>query len=445
MTKIPDKNIEPGGNTPIKTGEGNFLYCDYNDPSIKRCAFHIYRIDGKSVLGNKNEWIIYGSRQKNSYERLMSNDFFAPRFEWFEEEEEEIKVAFDVSFHGSTRISCRDHVLILQKGDFEINLYWDEEKNKKNKNHSVRIFAEFTETAPLSRTEDVPFKLAVKYMKKFANESVEDKGTYQEESRNKKGKLTIVKSEEIKLKDFHESFCAPGILAKLGSHYPKSTKHKIDIQEKKTFKRGYYYEPEEILTFLRDKKLIPKDVFYDGIVTPGEYKNMYDKAKSTVEGLVDFFTDIAKFRKNFATGYLEKFIKWGYEEWRKNNYAHRFYREEYTKALLHLNGFNNEKKKERKRNFDKWFASHYGTVPKGQDYINMKQELQKEKDEYDNKPRDEQYADHPMKGRMLESLLDNLRMLEGKYERELGNFKKLEAKTSSYLEIGGENCPYTMF
>lgn len=368
------KNSALPKKTEIEVGTGNFLSAELTNFTEKKCKFFVYRIDDESKkLGDKKEWEFRGrEKSKGVFE---SDDYFDPRLSWFDEDEEEIKVALDISVAGG-RVSGREQVLIIKRGDIQINLYWGEVTGGI-KNSQVRVYAEYSKNVQVnSALADgrIMFPIFITDPQSANHSPLEDtflgqpiRGHYRgnadyvsfSESLKNENKVDVVESRVINLNNFFAHFCSVTLKATIkGGHY-KTVKYqkKNDISETKIFRRQYYFEGKDVLSFFQDQYFIPTPQYE---VPPlSEYAlDVYD----TYEVVLDvydfgkyFLEEIGPFLRGLLKGFLVKgleiiagelFMKYG-----KSLFKHKYYKEEINRAL---NYYSNRKRK-RKADFESWF------------------------------------------------------------------------------------------
>ena len=375
-------NSESPKETIIEVGTNATLICYYDDPSENKCIFHLYRLDGK-LIDNKKEIVYKGATLGgiyNSYEKL------SPKFSWFDKEDEEIRIAFDVSFSGN-RIPCKDQILVIKKGEVEINLFWGETKNI-SANQEIKVYAEYSENAQVNSSiaegGSIYFPIYIEKPKDAKHKGLEEIGfagkgtqrgyytgdadyaTWSETFDDSSEDYITVGSRTIRFKQFYEHFCKFTLKATIeGGHHTWKDDVK-DLGETKNFKRHWFYPPKAVLQFYIDANILPKPIS-DG-------KNIIEKileAKDivdTIKGLVGLAEDIIK--RRWATilgGYvgdkvsekiLNPILNDIYTNYEEANFKYRYFKAEIDKALTTYN--ETESKSERRRMFRLWFEKHNG-------------------------------------------------------------------------------------
>jgi len=449
------KNPNP---TYLEVGKLAFLYCELINFKAEKCVFYIYRVDGlNKKIDNKKEIIIHGEKNYNGYSldenvtELKSIQPVSPKLSWFEEDEEEIKAAFDIEVNGS-RIKSKDHTLIIKKGDITMNLYWGEEY-KESEKQKVRIYNEYlTRKVDRNYPNDIGYhskfrfeinRISPKLIHPYSNWKYSGSLKIYEESRNnrkRKGIFIIAESEEIDLTHFFEYFCEVNLLPKLldTDYQMRGENFQADKEELKTFKRDHLKSGKEILFFLREKELIP-DLFYDNILTQNEAM-AHLKEIEAIKSAISDIKDIIKNRSlhGFAISRLQDFAGLLYKNWKDSNYEHVFFKAEYGIAIRYLK----QTKPERKEIFNKWLESKMGMLPGSTEFNNRSIEIQNQVDSFNALPPALQDRSYELYLNARVSILNE--MIEN-FQKFQKMFETIELSTTTFLEKSAKKTNYKFY
>lgn len=442
--------------TYLEVGKLAFLHCDLMNLDTETCTFYIYRIDDttKKIDGQK-EIIIQGEKDYNGYSlnenvtELKSIQPVSPKLSWFDKDEEEIKAAFDIEVKG-TRVKSNDHALIIKKGNITINLYWGEEY-RESEIQKVRIYAEYLiREADLNYPNDLgyPDKFQFKINRKsptlihpITNWRHSSSETVYEEDRNnrkRKGRFIIAESGEINLTEFFEYFCQVNLLPELldTDYTMRSDDFYPDKEELKIFKRDFLYSAEEVLLFLRKKKLIP-EIYYDDVMTHNEVMSLFDQINK-MQGYVDDVKKIIKKRdpRSFFLSRVEDLFKEMEKTANKSEHKYVFFKDEYRLTIRHLKRTENQ----RIQQFENWLQSMMRIHPHSPEfkekYLDVSIRIKKYND-LDPRLRDERY------GRILNSRINIYNDIIDEYNSFVSDFKTLERATEYFLEKAMDNVDFS--
>ncbi|MHA7059021.1 hypothetical protein ACWGOQ_0017480 [Aquimarina sp. M1] len=432
--------------THLEVGKLAFLHCDLINFKTETCTFYIYRTDFiNKKIDNQREIIIQGEKNYNGHSldknvtELKSIQPISPKLSWFEEDEDEIKAAFDVEVKG-TRIKSNDHTLIIKKSDITINLYWGEEY-KESEKQKVRIYAEYLRNGSnVSYHSKFKFKLKRTSQASFYGQKLNKYKEVFEESRRSRKKterFIVAESEPIEINYFLKYFCEVGILPELlDTDYTMQRKNfKADKEELKTFKRDHLKGGEEILFFLREKELIP-DLFYDNLVTKNEFKAYLKEIEEIMSAISDV-KDIIKERSlhGFAVSRLQDFANLLYKSWKDSKYRHVFFKAEYGIAIRYLK----RTKLERKKMFENWLEREMGMLPGSTEFNNKHTEIQNQVNDFNALApalQDKSY------GLYLNARVGSFNEMIENFQRFQEMFETIEQSTSNFLEKAAKKTNY---
>jgi len=442
--------------TYLEVGKLAFIHCDLMNLDTENCTFYIYRIDDLTKkIGDQKEIIIQGEKNYNgssldeNVTELRSIQPVSPKLSWFDKDEEEIKAAFDVEVNG-TRVKSNDHILIIKKGNITINLYWGEEY-RESKRQKVRIYAEY-----LIREVDLNYPNDIGYISKFRfkinrtspkldNPVVNwrhssSETVYEEDRKNRKrkGRFIIAESGEIDLTSFFEYFCQVNLLPELldTDYTMRSDDFNPDKEELNVFKRDFLYSAEEVLLFLRKKKLIP-EIYYDDVITKNEVMLVFDQINK-FKGYVDDVKEIIKKRdpRSFLLSRVEDLFKEMEKTANKSEHKYVFFKDEYRLTIRHLK----RTETQRIQQFENWLQSRMRIYPHSDDFKDKYKEVKTKIAKYNALPpvlRDKQY------GLYLNSRINIYYDVINTYNSLLSDFKTLEKATEYFLEKARDNVPFS--
>ncbi len=433
--------------TNLEVGKLAFLHCDLMNFDTESCTFYIYRIDDPSKnIGGQRELTIQGKKNNNGHSldenvtELKSIQPVSPKLSWFEEDEEEIKAAFDIEVNG-TRIKSNDHTLIIKKGDITINLFWGEEY-RESERQKVRIYAEYlrngTDVAYHSKFK---FKLKRTSHASFYGQKLNKYKEVFEESRRSRKKteeFIVAESEPIEINYFLKYFCEVNILPELldTDYKMRGKKFQADKEELKTFKRDHLKGGEEILFFLREKELIP-DLFYDNLITENEFK-AHLKEIEAIRSAISDIKDIIKNRSlhGFALSRLQDFANLLYKNWKDSKYIHVFFKDEYGIAIRYLN----RTKPKRKKLFENWLESKMGMLPGSIEFNNRRTEIQNQVNDFNALPHILQDRSYKL---YLNARVSSLNEMIENFQKFQKMFETIEQSTTNFLKDAAKKTHYT--
>ncbi|WP_299440427.1 hypothetical protein [uncultured Aquimarina sp.] len=348
-------NEAPPKETIIEVGKPKHLRCDYFDPLVQTCQFKVYRKDHKDLDGQP--YFILSASGLGSF---RSDTPVKPKFTWFDKNEEEIKLVFDVIFSDKT-IPCTDQILIIKKGNSDLNVYWEGGEGEMTSS-PLRVFAEFSIHSNLDIGNKILFKIDRTQPKDYYSLASNQK--VYEELRTTKNDIVTIRSEPIDTDYFFKWFCVSSLNISFIQGFRDPVIYLKDIEQKK-IRRSDPVNPEDIYKILQADGLVPQ-IFYDYHLTTREFLAPFDWLHGKLSTVVNITQSaIKKSFKNFFKNYAKSKLEGAattdvFKRWIKNRNNYRFYKEE-LKELIDY--FETHKGKRYTNGFRAWFKLEYGQNP----------------------------------------------------------------------------------
>ncbi|KAA1248137.1 hypothetical protein [Aquimarina sp. RZ0] len=433
-------NSAPPKETIIEVGKEKTLICYYDDPTIRSCTFYVYRLDGKPTLDGKKELIFKGRSPGGIFN---SNETLKPKFSWFDKDEEEIRLAFDVSFSGE-RIPCKDQILIIKRGGANLNVYWEGGDNSiahTYGNNPLIACAEFYENSNLDIGGKILFK--VDRVTPEVHNGLATSQILYEESRFTKNGVTTIKSKPLDIDYFIKWFCKAGIKISFVQGFREPVIH-LKNQEQRKIRRYDPVDPEDIYKILQADGLVPQ-IFYDYHLTVREILEPIEKLISYAGHILNATESFLKksffnFFKNYSKGKLQDAVTTDlFKKWVNDRNNHRFFKEELSDLIVY---FNTYKPNRYKNGFRSWFVIEFKFNPqhpaKKKEIEELKAKKQKIWNERTVHPFRSLSESDPVswvKLKKLQKTLDDYDKINQLYNEYEDKFFEIEKQTVKGLQI----------